>query len=188
MLFCSAKRRTEPSPTTQLSPSAIAPRARSAACGRTPCLRPNVRYRACRGMGARIPGWAFFKASSLFTSTLTPKPRDRLGHALDRDDFEPVYVLLRQVRSGNDRTGEAQLGCFLQAFLTARRGAHFAREPYFAEHRELARQRLVGVRRDDGEQHREVGGRLADAHAAHRVHENVLVVAGDPGMAVQNRE
>src|SRR6267378_7006787 len=139
-------------------------------------------------MGARIPGWAFFKASSLLASTLTPKPRDRLGYALDRYDFEPVYALLRQVRSGNDRTGEAQLGRFLQAFLTARRGAHFAREPDFAEHRKLARQRLVDVRGDDGEQHREVGGGLADAHAAHGVHEHVLVVAGDPGMAVQHRE
>src|SRR5258708_1907715 len=104
-------------------------------------------------MGARIPGWAFFKASFLFIFTLTAKPRDRLGHALDRDDFEPVYALLRQVRSGNDRTGEAQLGCFLQAFLTARRGAHFAREPYFAEHRELARQGLVDMRRDNSEPH-----------------------------------
>src|SRR6266705_2913603 len=117
-------------------------------------------------MGARIPGWAFFKASSLFTLTLTPQPRDRLGYALDRDDFESVHVLLRQVRFGNDRTGEAQLGCFLQALLAARRGAYFAREPYFAEHRELARQRLVDVGRDDGEQHGEVGGRLADTHAA----------------------
>src|SRR6267378_7083882 len=139
-------------------------------------------------MGARIPGWAFFKASSLFTSTLTPKPRDRLGYALDRDDFEPVDILLRQVRFGNDRTGEAQLGCFLQALLTARRGAHFPREPYFAEYRELARQGLVDVRRDDREQHREVGGGLADTHAAHGVHEHVLVVAGDPGMAMQHRE
>src|SRR5258706_2224915 len=108
MLFCSAKSRTEPSPTTQLSPSAIAPSARSAACGRTPCLRPNVRYRACRGMGARIPGWVFFKASSLFL-TLTPKPRDRLGYALDRDDFEPVDILLRQVGFRQDRTREGQL-------------------------------------------------------------------------------
>src|SRR5258706_1159614 len=164
--FCSAKRRTEPSATTQLSPSAIAARARSAACGRTPCLRPNVRYRACRGMGARIPGWAFFKASSLLPLTLTPKPRDRLGYALDRDDFEPVDILLRQVRFGNDRAGEAQLGRFLQAFLTARRRAHLAREPDFAEHRELARQRLVDVRGEDGEQDRQVGGRLADTPAA----------------------
>src|SRR5882672_3984032 len=91
-------------------------------------------------MGARIPGWAFFKASSLFW-TLTPKPRDRLGYALDRDDFEPVDILLRQVRFGNDRTGEAQLGCFLRALLTALRGAHFAREPYSAGYRELARRR-----------------------------------------------
>src|SRR5712692_2620000 len=139
-------------------------------------------------MGARIPGWAFFKASFLFIFTLTAKSRDRLGYALDRDDFEPVYVLLRQVRFGNDRTGEAELGCFLQALLTAWRGPYFAREPYFAEHRELARQGLVDVRRDDGEQHREVGGRFADTHAAHGVHEHVLVVAGDPGMAVQHRE
>src|SRR5258706_6964951 len=139
-------------------------------------------------MGARIPDWAFFKASSLFTSTLTPKPRDRLGYTLDCDDFEPVDILLRQVRFGNDRTGEAQLGCFLQALLTARRGAHFAREPYFAEHRELARQRLVDVRGNDSEQHREVGGGLADTHAANGVHEHVLVVAGDPGMAMQHRE
>src|SRR5258706_12404556 len=116
-------------------------------------------------MGARIPGWAFFKASSLF-STLTPKPRDRLGYALDRDDFEPVDILLRQVRFGNDRAGEAQLGRFLQAFLTARRGAHLAREPDFAEHRELARQRLVDVRGDDGEPAREVAGGLADTPAA----------------------
>src|SRR5260370_4760257 len=139
-------------------------------------------------MGPRIPGWAFFKASFLFIFTLTAKSRDRLGYALDRDDFEPVYVLLRQVRFGNDRAGEAQLGRFLQAVLTARRGPYFAREPYFAEHRELARQGLVDVRRDDGEQHREVGGGLADTHAAHGVHEHVLVVAGDPGMAVQHRQ
>src|SRR5712664_4768811 len=99
-------------------------------------------------MGARIPGWAFFKASFLFIFTLTAKSRDRLGYALDRDDFEPVYVLLRQVRSGNDRTGEAQLGRFLQALLTARRGAHFAREPYFSEHRELPRRVLGHVCRD----------------------------------------
>src|SRR5260221_4540805 len=138
-------------------------------------------------MGARIPGCAFFKASSLY-STLTPKPRDSLGYALDRDDFEPVDILLRQVRFGNDRAGEAQLGRFLQALLTARRGAHFAREPDFAEHRELARQRLVDVRGDDGEQDREVGGGLADTHAANGVHEHVLVVAGDPGMAMQDPE
>src|SRR5260221_9313878 len=95
-------------------------------------------------MGARIPGWAFFKASSSFL-TLMPEPRDRLGHALDRDDFEPVDILLRQVRLGNDRTGEAQLGCFLQPLPSARRGAHFARKPYFAEHRELSPPLLVDV-------------------------------------------
>jgi hypothetical protein len=35
---------------------------------------------------------------------------------------------------------------------------------------------------------RQVGRRLADAHAADRVDEHVLVQAGDAGVAVQHRE
>src|SRR5882762_1428871 len=71
-------------------------------------------------MGARIPGWAFFKASSLFTSILGPKPRDRLGDALDGDDLDPVDFLLGLIGPGDDRLGEAELGGLLQPLLAAR--------------------------------------------------------------------
>ena len=40
----------------------------------------------------------------------------------------------------------------------------------------------------DRQQHRQVGRGLADAHAADRVDEHVLVHAGDAGMAVQHRQ
>src|SRR5260221_5187460 len=138
-----------------------------------------------RGQDSRL---SILQSVVPFTLTLGPKPRDRLGDALDGDDLEPVYFLLRQVRFGNDRTGKAQLGGFLKAFLTTRRRAHFAREADFAEYRELLRQRLVDVRGDDGEQHREVGGWLADANAPDRVHEHVLIVAGDSRVAVPQPE
>src|SRR3989442_12655218 len=86
------------------------------------------------------------------SALLFPKPRDRIRDALDRDDLEPVDLLLRLVGLGDDRAGEAELGGFLQALLAARRGTHFAREPDLAEHGELFRQRLVGERGNDREQ------------------------------------
>src|SRR5713226_4762104 len=88
---------------------------------------------------------------------LLPKPRDRVRHTLNRDDLQPIDLLLRLVGLRDDRAGEAELGGFLEALLAARRGAHFAGEPDFAEHRELFGKRLVGERRDDREQHSEVG-------------------------------
>src|SRR5258706_14125961 len=138
-----------------------------------------------RGQDSRL---SILQSVVPFTLTLGPKPRDRLGDALDGDDLEPVYFLLQLVRMGNDLTGTAQHGGYRKAFLNARRRAPVAREAGCAEYRELLRQRLVDVRGDDGEQHREVGGWLADANAPDRVHEHVLIVAGDSGVAVQHRE
>src|SRR6266540_1760442 len=128
------------------------------------------------------------RCSRYWLALLLPKPRDRIRDAFDCDDLQAVDFLLRLVGLRDDRAGEAELGGFLQALLAARRGAHLAGESYLAEYRELFRERLVGERGDDREQHRQVCRGLAYAHAAHGVHEHVLVVAGDARMAVQHRE
>src|SRR6188768_3543867 len=73
--------------------------------------------------------------------------RHGLVDTIDRDDFQLVDLLLRQVGARNDGALESELGDFLQAFLTARRGPHLARQPDLAEHGDLVGNGTVGQRR-----------------------------------------
>ncbi len=89
----------------------------------------------------------------------------------------PSIGWLRRVGLGDDGLGEPELGRLAQPLLPARRRAHFAGQPHLAEHHQAARQRPVAQRRTDRQQHRQIGRGLADAHAADRIDEHVLVEA-----------
>src|SRR5262245_35152276 len=128
-------------PTTHALPSAAEASAFSSACGRAPGFSAKVRYRACGGSGARIPGCAFFIPSTSFLEA-----SDRLGDARHRHDLDTVDLLFRLVRLRDDRTGEAELGGLPEALLPSRSGTHLSREADLAEHRELLGDRLVGER------------------------------------------
>ena len=87
---------------------------------------------------------------------------------------------------GHHGHAEAQFGRFLETFLTAWRRAHLAHQTDLAKRKKALGQRLAAQGRGDRQQHCQVGCRLADAHAAHRVHKHVLVHAGHTGVAVQH--
>src|SRR4029078_433529 len=96
--------------------------------------------------------------------------------------------LARLVRRGDTRAREAELRRFLEPLLAALHGPHFAREPDLAEDDGPLRERTIAQARNDREQHCEIRARLGDAHAADGAHEDVLVEAGDAGMAVKDRD
>ena len=95
---------------------------------------------------------------------------------------------LRRIRLRHDRLLEAELGGLFEAILAPRCRPDFAGESDLAEGNDFRRNRLVGERRDHRKAHREVGRRLADAHAAHGIDEDVLFPGRDAGMAMQHRE
>ena len=110
-------------------------------------------------------------------------------HTLNADDVDSVLTFdALQIIVWYDDSLEAEFGGFLQTFLAARRGANLAGKADFAEDHQLARQRLVAQRGDDGQQHREVGRRLGDLDAADGIDEHVLVAADDAGMTGQYRQ
>ena len=72
--------------------------------------------------------------------------------------------------------------------MAARRGPHFTGQTDFTEGQKSLGQRLAAQTALYGQQHRQVGRRFADAHAAHRIHKHILVHASHPGVAVQHRK
>jgi len=94
--------------------------------------------------------------------------------------------LLGRVGLGHDGRRETQLGRLPQAFLSARCRAHFAGQADFAEGDEAARQGAPAQAALDGQHDGQVRGRLADAHAADGVDEDILVEGGDSRVPVQH--
>jgi serine/threonine-protein kinase len=112
----------------------------------------------------------------------------RFFHPRHADRFDALDRGLREIGARHDRARVAQLGCLAQPLLAALDRAHFAREPDFAEHHQLGRQRPVAQRRDDRQHDRQIGGRLVDLHAADRIDEHILIECRYAGVTVQHRE
>ena len=116
-----------------------------------------------------------------------PQPFHGLFYSCNRNDFHARYFLFWRIGFGNDRLREAELGGFFEAFLSALHRAHFSGQAYFTEHDELFRQWFIFERRHNGEQHREVGARLGNFHAAYRIDENILIETGDARVAAKSK-
>ena len=72
-----------------------------------------------------------------------PEQLNRLIEPVYRMNFHPGNLLLGLIGGGDDGLGEAKLGGFLEALLTALHRADFAGEADFAEHHQLVGQRLA---------------------------------------------
>ena len=128
---------------------------------------------------------------STMTNRFTSDPQRNLSSAASSRSTAQISrpsMGWRGALAGDQRHAEAQFGGLAQTLLSARRGPDFAGQADFAERDQSARQRPVAQRRHDGEQHRKVGRRLGDAHAADGVDEHVLVEGGHARVPVQHRQ
>ena len=75
-----------------------------------------------------------------------------------------------------------------QALRTVRHGTHLTRQADLAEYHGTFGERPVAEARYHRQGHREIGAGLVDAHTAHDVDEDVLIVAHHPRMAMQDRQ
>lgn len=62
------------------------------------------------------------------------------------------------------------------------------RQPHFAEHHQIVRQRPIAQARNQRHQQRQIGAGLADFHPADHVDEHVLIRHLQPAVPVQHRQ
>ena len=107
---------------------------------------------------------------------------------LDGDDLNAVNGLLRLVDARDEELAEAQLGRFLIRSWPRWTGRISPASPTSPKTSVFAGNGRLRQRRIDGQQDREVRRRLVDAHAAHRVDEDVVAGRLDAAVAVQHGE
>src|SRR3569832_1084050 len=112
---------------------------------------------------------------------------DRVAQAFHRHLLDVAERALGRVGGGNDRSFESVLRRLAQTIEPTLHGAYLTRESDLTEHHQLCGQRPVAQTGQRGQHRREIGAGLGDTHAAHHVHEYVLIVHGDARMALQHR-
>src|SRR6185369_17338315 len=110
---------------------------------------PSLRMSSATAFSAgRLPWMS--ETTAIFISRESPHDFERFFDALygmDGKPFQLAHRALRRVGLRHDGDREAKLGRFAQAFLAARRRAHFARQADFSERDEALRQWPAAQRR-----------------------------------------
>ncbi len=113
---------------------------------------------------------------------------DRLVQAFYTHDIQPFDTRLGNIGRRGDGTAYAVLGCLAQPVGTVRNRPDLTGKSHLAEGRQVPGQGAVTVAGEHRQQHRQVGGRLRDAHAPHDIYEHIPVEHGDPAVPVQHRQ
>ena len=110
---------------------------------------------------------------------------DGIGEPIDSSDFETFNGGFWSIRSRDHSKAKAELGGFLQPFLSTRGRSNFPRKPYFSKHNRPRRQRPIRHRTDDSQQHSQIACGFSNFYAADSIYKNILVKAGQAGVPVQ---